>query len=259
MIDKLKQIPEFEISTPLQGFRPFKIQEPLQDVEFDFIGQEGSRLYLKKDGRTMCYLDCYGDYFQGTDVRGGITQIRPNANFISDFRDAVREESVIELKVEEEIELEGDVAVISEFKFNNYPTYNPKGKRLEELYDELFQKGYSYVFNISKDLSGSSLKLMENISRQYLPEDYQAIQIDSNFPDGEPNQLSLTNWDWKCYSIHKNTWIKISSRMKNRDYNFEYKLTSLFKESGFQRLGTRVSRALTENKSDSIRKKFEVV
>ena len=259
MIEKLKKITDYEIATPISGFRDFFLSDPLVDHEFDFIGQQDNKIYLKKDGRTLCYLDFHGDFFQGPDVRGGFTQLRPNANYLEQFREAMLGNRKVQVKEVEIKELEGTVAIISPHKFEGFPCYKVTGQRTEELYEELFSLGYKHILNVPTKISRSSLRLLKNLAEQYLPDKCQSIQIEGNSAGGEMNQLCYTNHSWRYFALSSDTWVKISNIMRDKTYNFESKLNKAFDENRFKRLSTAVSRTDKEDKSDSIRKKFEVI
>lgn len=258
MIDLLLEQGTFTISTPL-GKREIVFSRDFEDREFDGFEYTDIYLGLKKEGKVLCKLYYDVGALRGADIRGGTTEIYPISNMQSKFDDFFKVDRPRELlvKPEKEVEVSSTFAVISVKNFEGYDCFKP-GNDLFETYNNLFEKGYSFVLNINTNTTPHIIPLLANLAEKELKDGVGSVQVVSG-KIGAPNEISIETGDWRSYAIDSMTWAKIKSKMNNRKWNFHRNLTLQFREKKLQRYSTNLSRDLSWTPQDSRRKNFRKI
>ena len=259
MQDLLQTQKTFKISSPLNPSREIVFGDPFEDIEFDAYIATNDSLILKIDKKTVCRLKFLKDHLVGTDTRGGETILTPKSEnkdkFIRYFKPNHRVEVLIPEK--EDVPLEGKIAIVTPFKFEGYTCVNPKRERLFKIYDDLFSKGYDYVFHIDCSTTKGFIPLLTTLSKQYLTgERIGSVQVCSHKTSDDGSAISFEDGDWRGFSIDKKTWTKIKAKVMTKQLNFYRALTVQFREKKLFRISTDMSRDKFSTPQDKNRKNF---
>ena len=259
MRDLLLKQKKFKISTALNPNRDIVFEEDFEDMEFDSFVISGDNLLLKSGNKTVIKLSFFKDHLEGNDTRGGKSVLTPTApnkdDFIRHFKPAHRSEVLVPEK--QTNELEGKVAIISPFSFEGHTCIDPKRERLYDIYDDLFSKGYKYIFHVHCRTTKHFIFLLENLSKTYLNGGkVGSVQVCSSKTSNDGAAVSFEDGDWKGFAIDNRTWVKIKSKMSNKRLNFFRNLTILFKEKNLMRISTDMSRDVLMTPQDKVRKNF---
>jgi len=260
MIEILEKIQDFKISTPMKGSRKISFKRPFEDIEFSDYKLQDNKLCLIKDEEVLTKLSFNKSRLEGSDSRGGVTELHPDMSDLEEFKDYFKVVRVSKpLVTEPEVNFEGKITIVSNNNHEGYPVVPPRG-RLYDIYDKLFSNGVELILNFTDcNVKPNAIDLLIELSKQYLNDKVGSVQVCSRDKTGSANQLSEENGDWYGYAINLKTWLKIRQKMKSKEFNFKYGLKMQFIEKKLIRLSCNMSRCKYHDIQDGRRKHFEVV